>query len=319
MIEMETVARQFLRAVRGERSQVAFSRRLGYRGNPIADWEAGRRSPTAAEALRACTRAGIDIQDAFGRFQPAIVPSLGAADDAGVARWLDALRGNSAVVQVAATAGLSRFAVARFLKGQARPKLPEFFALVEALSARLSDLVFALLPTGQIPALAKRHAALEASRRLAFEEPWTEAVLRVIETAAYRALPAHKPGALAAWLGFSPEDEARCLSKLEAAGILAWDGARYTHAGPLTVDTRASPEATRRLKAHWSRVALSRLETPRDAEDLCSYNVFSVSHADLAKIRERHRAYFREVRAIVAASEPAEVVALLHLQLLRFF
>ena len=50
---MELAARQLLRALRGKRSQVAFSRRLGYRGNPIADWEAGRRTPTAQEMLRA--------------------------------------------------------------------------------------------------------------------------------------------------------------------------------------------------------------------------------------------------------------------------
>jgi hypothetical protein len=32
-------ARQLLRAMRGRRSQVAFARRLGYRSNPITDWE----------------------------------------------------------------------------------------------------------------------------------------------------------------------------------------------------------------------------------------------------------------------------------------
>ena len=65
---MDLVAQQLLRAVRGKRSQVAFARRLGYRGNPIADWEASRRAPTAAEALRACELSGIDVAAAFARF-----------------------------------------------------------------------------------------------------------------------------------------------------------------------------------------------------------------------------------------------------------
>lgn len=74
---MEIVARQFLRAVRGARSQAAFSRKLGYRGNPVADWEAGRRFPTAEEALRACERVGIDVHAAFHRFHPVAAPALG--------------------------------------------------------------------------------------------------------------------------------------------------------------------------------------------------------------------------------------------------
>jgi hypothetical protein len=46
--------------------------------------------------------------------------------------------------------------------------------------------------------------------------------------------------------------------------------------------------------------------------------VISCSESDLARIEDLHRAYFREVRAIVAASEPMEAVALVSLQLVRF-
>ena len=44
-------ASEFLRAIRGGRSQRALARRLDYRANPITDWEHGRRFPTAEEAL----------------------------------------------------------------------------------------------------------------------------------------------------------------------------------------------------------------------------------------------------------------------------
>ncbi|MDD9933044.1 MAG: helix-turn-helix transcriptional regulator, partial [Myxococcales bacterium] len=67
---MELATRQLLRALRGSRSQVAFARRLGYRGNPIADWEAGRRTPTAEALLRVCARIGVDAPAALARFHP---------------------------------------------------------------------------------------------------------------------------------------------------------------------------------------------------------------------------------------------------------
>ena len=44
--------------------------------------------------------------------------------------------------------------------------------------------------------------------------------------------------------------------------------------------------------------------------------MFAVSEADLRRIRELQKAYYQEVRAIVAESQPVERVALLNLQLL---
>jgi hypothetical protein len=174
---------------------------------------------------------------------------------------------------------------------------------VDALTGRVSDLLAELVPIEAIPALAAEHAAREASRRLAFEEPWTEAVLRVIETGT------GEPAETARRLGIPLGDAQRCVEKLVAAGIVR----EGRVAGTLTVDTRAGPV----LRRHWARVALERLDSAPESV-LFSYNVVSVSEADLARIEELHRAYFREVRAIVAASEPAEAVALVNVQLVRF-
>jgi hypothetical protein len=73
----------------------------------------------------------------------------------------------------------------------------------------------------------------------------------------------------------------------------------------------------RALLAHWCEVALARHGRGRST-DLFAYNVFSVTHADLARVRELLRSTFRELRAIVAASEPSETAALVNLQLVAF-
>lgn len=90
-MELEVVARQLLRAVGGKRSRVAFARKLGYRGNPVADWEASRGSPTAAEALRACEAAGIDVVAAFARFH-----RVALARRKGESRWVHGSRSSVA-------------------------------------------------------------------------------------------------------------------------------------------------------------------------------------------------------------------------------
>jgi transcriptional regulator with XRE-family HTH domain len=302
---MKLAAQQFLKAIRGPRSQVAFARRLGFKGNPIGDWESGRRTPTINEALRACDRVGIDVQGAFGRFQPSI--AVDVFDPLSLARWLSALRGTTPIADVAARGGVSRYTVGRWLHGKAFPRVHEFLLLLEAVTGRASDLVAELVPIAQVPALAALHEARDAARRLAHEEPWTEAILRVLEARSYR------PGSIADALAIDIETEHRCIEKLVHAGVVQRRGSRLEVAGELTVDTRAAA----RLKAHWAGVANERVLAPGDG-DLFSYNVFSVASDDLAVIRELLRATYREIRAIVSNSQGTDAVALVNLQLVRW-
>ena len=109
---MRAAASQFLRAVRGPRSQIAFARKLGYRANPITDWENGRRFPTAAEALRACERVGIDMSVAFARFHPAPPPPA-RSGTTGLCQWLVQARGSTPIGALAERCDQSRFAIAR--------------------------------------------------------------------------------------------------------------------------------------------------------------------------------------------------------------
>jgi transcriptional regulator with XRE-family HTH domain len=311
-VNMDQAASEFLRAVRGRRSQLALARRLGYRSNPVANWETGRRFPTAREALRVCRRVRIDVAGSFARFLPAAAADRDVERD--LAGWLRDVKGKAAIGNVAERSGLSRFAVSRFLRGSAEPRLPDFLRLVEAMTGRASDLVAELVPIERVPSLAPGHRLRQAARDLAFEEPWTEAILRALECAEGRAR------ATASWiaveLGLSRGEAQRCLDKLEAAQLVQAAEGAYRAIGSLTVDTKAAAARTRSLNAHWGAVALARMSEPRP-DDLFAYNVFSVAESDLERIRGVLRASFREIRAIVASSERNERVALMNLQLMR--
>lgn len=311
---MQQVARQFMRAVRGPRSQVAFSRRLGYRSNPVAEWEAGRRFPTAAEALRACALSKIDVSGAFAEFHPAAAVHL-SIDDAGVAAWLDELRGGTPTQRIASRAERSRYAVARWLSGRARPRLPDFFGLVEAITGRLPELIAALVDVEQVPAVAPLFERLAAGRRLALDEPWAPAVMCLLETEAYRQLPRHSTDYVAGALGVHPGIVQRCLDRLASAGVITERGGLLEMVGELTVDPRATPGVMEAMKRHWIEVGLARLPEPRPG-DYFGFNVFSVSRADLEEIRRIYEAAFRQVRARVSASEPKQAVAMLNVQLI---
>jgi hypothetical protein len=74
------------------------------------------------------------------------------------------------------------------------------------------------------------------------------------------------------------------------------------------------PDGAHALRVFWSEVALERLRVR--SEGLFSHSVFAVSERDLQRIRDLQKAYYQEVRAIVARSQPVERVALLNWQLM---
>ena len=316
----ETASHQLIRALRGKRSQRALSRRLGYRSNPVREWEAGRRFPTAAEALRVASLVGVDVHLGLRRFHPASAHLFDPAnpiDDRAVARWLSALRGSLAVVELARRSQRSRFAITRWLGGETRPRLPEFLRLVDAITGRAGDLVSELVDIQVVPSLYTLHRKRRAAQELSFQEPWTEAIMRLFETQSYRALQRHQVGWLAARLGIDIATEDRCVTKMIETDLIAFEDGRLAKVASVSVDTGSNPERVLALKRHWAAVGLERIVAPR-GDDLFAYNAMSLSKKDLAAVRVLLQNTYRQIRSIVAGTPTEEVAGLVQLQLINW-
>jgi transcriptional regulator with XRE-family HTH domain len=305
---MERAARQWIRAMRGKRSQVALSRRLGYRGNVVAKWEGGARSPTFGEMLRAFARVGVDVPGALRRFH---APSAAAWDPARpehIADWLVALQGQTSQALIAEKSGLSRQQIGRLLSGRTQGRLPMVMTVVDAMTGRLPDLVAETVPIELVPELARAAQVRQALSRLAFAHPWSPAAQSWL--GCRRQVPAASAAEeLAEGLGIELANAEVLIGALVEAGVAAIDGGTLRTASPASVEISATDEDVRRVRAHWAKVSADRMARYAP-DDLFSFNVFAVSREDLAKIRQSQRRFYREVRAIVAESPP-EVVALL--------
>lgn len=310
----ESAACELLRALRGKRSQIAWARRLGYKSNPITDWEHGRRFPTAPETLRAASRARIDVARVFAAFGPAPAPS--ASQRWSVAGWLDALRGSMSLAELTRLTGCSRFSVGRWLSGISTPRLPDFLRVLNAMTGRSAEWVALLVPIELVPSLEPVYRQMTAARLISMDLPWSEAVLRVVETNAYAALPAHSDAFIADSLGIPTRDVAKIVGALSGAGAIERTGRSYRVSGRLSVDTKLDADTVKRLRLHWVKAAQAHIEAGGDA--WFAYNVISVSEKDCERIEQRLRAAFREVRAIVQDSHPCERAALLTMQLTRW-
>ncbi len=310
------LTRQFLRAVRGQRSQRALSRRLGFRTNVLYAWESGRREPTAATVFRMLRALRVDVRGRVTRFfasPPAWLAELDLATPEGIAALLRELRGSVPIVELARRSGHSRYAVARWLACGAEPPFADFLCQLEASSLRLLDFIALFLDPSTLPVAARAWQLLEAHRRAAYEHPWVVPVARALELVDYARLPEHEPGWIATRLGISRDEEERCLRSLEESGQIRRRGRRYEPVQGITVDTRQDAAAERRLKQSFAEIGLERLT--RGAPGLFSFNVFAVSERDLAKLESLHKSYFRHLRAIVAASTPSERIAVANVQL----
>lgn len=315
-IDFELLASEWLRALRGSRSQVAFSRRLGYRSNIAYRWETRRCWPTAVDALATIDKFGTKVGEALVRFygkQPAWTSAADPLTVEGVAAFLDDLRGQSSIADIARRAHVSRFAAARWLSGDATPRFPEFLRMIQACSRRLLDFCACLVEPSALPSLEPAWQQLTAVRRLAYDAPWSQAVLRALELDSYAALVRHEPGWIAAAIGVPSHVEEASLQALIAADqVLFRDGKYIVNSQPF-VDTRSDQARAQQLKAWWLRVAEERLQA--GAPGVWAYNLFSISQRDLARLQDLHRAYFREMQRIVSESSPGEHVALFCAQL----
>jgi transcriptional regulator with XRE-family HTH domain len=309
-MDYEQLAAELLRGLRGKRSQQALCRRVGAKSNVVHQWERGHSFPTAARTLQVAARVGVDVPAAFREFYrtaPRWLDETDPTSPPGVAAFLSDLRGSTSMVELARYSGKSRFAIARFLSGDAEPRLPDFLRLVEAASLRLLDFIEQLVDPRALPSIRQQWEQLNVARRLAYDEPWSQAVLRALELSSYAALPRHSTGWIARRIGITEEEEAQCLARLNDSGQILWEDSRWKIKNVMALDTRRDPDAARRLRAWWLRRGAARIEA---GDRGLMYNLLGVSSADLERLRELQKAYLTEVRAIVARSEPVEHVVL---------
>jgi hypothetical protein len=229
----------------------------------------------------------------------------------GVAAFLGDLRGQRSISDIARASGESRFYIGRWLKGVTEPKLPDLLKMIDVLSLRLLDFIATLTDPGQLDSTATAWQRLQSARSTAYDAPWSHAVLRALEIEDYRRLQRHIPGWIAKRVGLTRDQEEHALRLLKDAGQISKRRGRWVVSEATTVDTRHDPAGAQKLREFWTQEAVERLKARTSG--VFSYNLFSVSRADLQRIAELQRSYFRDLRAIVAESEPAEAVALVTL------
>jgi transcriptional regulator with XRE-family HTH domain len=318
-LDSDRISQELVRHLRGRRAQQALGKRLGFGSNVVHTWETGRRAPEAAQFFKLAQLCGVAVGPAVAGFFKNPPPELlraRLASPRGVQHLVTALVGGAVRAHLAERVGIDRTTLARWLAGKTGPRLPELLRLVDVTTQRLLPFVELFADPRALPSTRAVYEDLAAQQRLAYELPWSHALLRALELKQYAALPRHRPGFLAERLGLDAAEEERYLGALAAAGQIRWNGTHYELQRVLTVDTRTDAARDRGLKAHWAEVARTRFVREAAPEQaLFSYNLFAVSEQTFQRIRQLHLDYYEAVRALVDESTDPERVVLMNAQL----
>ncbi len=302
-MDFQLLAAQLVRERRGARTQKQLSRALGYKSNVVFAWEAGRDIVSASAFFRLAEKVGpaADLDSFFGHPPPDLT------DKVGVASLLKELLGKRKAGEVGTLLGRDRHAVGRWLRGQTEIPLADFLQFIEITTLRVFDFLALYVDPAKLPEAAPGYGLLEAARESAREMPWSHAIVHMVELPSYQKLEAHQRGWFASRLGISTQDEDGCLALLVKTGQLKKAGERYLGTKSINVDTRRDPLATRELASFWMKEGARRVLTP--GQGRFAFNTFALSKKDVARAKELQSEYFRQLRALVAESEPAEAVA----------
>jgi hypothetical protein len=306
------VAQELIRALRGSRSQAALSRWLGFKTNVVYTWECGRSEPSVLQLFQIASKTGVDPRQALLRFYrdpPAWLSKTGQLSCADVTALLQQERGGVPVLQISRETKVSRFSLARYLRGEADIRLPDFLRVLEYCSRRLLDFLALWVDVERLPSAAEAWQRQALARRAAYERPWSHAVLRCLELFEGKRSP--KPAAIAEKLGIDVGEVEECLRLLQDSRQIRRRGARWVLDPTQAVELGADREAARGLAAWWVEVAADRAVRQ---QGMFAYNLCSVSSRDLQRIAELQRDCLRQVRSIVAQSQPVERVALIGVQ-----
>src|SRR5690606_13750699 len=131
-MNMAALASELVRALRGQRTQRAFAKRLGCSENVVYTWEAGRRFPSASRFLQIVRGSGINLPTALSRFLRTTPTWLDGnpSDPDCIVELLNEARGNRSLLDIAKAADRSRFRVARWFWGATQPRLRDLCLLI---------------------------------------------------------------------------------------------------------------------------------------------------------------------------------------------
>lgn len=301
----EAVAREIICSLRGDRTQAALGRKLGYKSSVIYRWEAGLRVPRASTVLALASRLGVEVVSSIREFCKPYALSLRRTpiDDAWVSDWLAKLAADITHAEIARRSGVARTRVQRMLSGTANVSWPDLLRLVDAITSRALHFVSVFVDPELLPSARRAWRELEAYRRLAIQHPLSEGVLALLRLEEYRALRSLGEQWIADRMRLPIEQTRAMLAAMVEGGVIRRSKRQYTPREEWIVEMTNVRGPRPRNGPVWMK-RLAELDLPRMSG---GYVVFACSAAVFERVKAVWSAAYLETRHILQDPGEAEL------------
>lgn len=297
MNDTQDIIKQILKAIRGKRSQLALSRKLGFNYNQVYRWEKGLVRISWKEFVALCRGCKARVDEAFS----ATYLNMSDAEDS--ASLVAALIGDHKLRDVAERSGYSRFLLSRWRAGKTTPSLEQVLDLWQIFDGRLIDFFSHLGIINELPSLNQMRQRQAAFNKLLNEFPYTGMILWILEAKAAKLALPQAAAMTAKALRVTTAEVSELLERLLSIGIIKVHKGHYSIV-PSQISTLSLDSSTaKNIRRFWLQRALVALESyktpPQKGDPLFGYLEFNVNRQQLELIHNKYFDFYQEILNIV--------------------
>lgn len=217
-LDYALVAREFLKALRGEMSQRELSSKLGYTFNQVGKWEAGHKQIKWIDFVQVANVVGVELESTFRYFF-----SWGDLDIdmQNIFEFLDDLFSLGNINPRISNE------VRKWLQGKSRPDLADFLRIIDTQPSMLIAWVLCFVEGEDVPSVAHLYEEFYKRIDLIMENPSVAYVNAALQLDDYRKLGSHDEKLLAEHSCCSVDHLRLTLETLMQTQVISFDGNRY--------------------------------------------------------------------------------------------
>lgn len=309
MLDYSLVKKELLVALRGEQSQLAMSRHLGFTFNQWHKWETEQKWLRWDEFVDILIELKIPVKNIFTTL-------FNFADDP---RNFQAILRNLCVglstEKIAETLEQDEDTIKRWAKNDISPSVETVLCLIQVRQNNLAELIAKLVSIDNVPALKTLFQSQKAHKNVEVQYPFSPAIEACFCLEAYKQLPIHSDQWVAERTLISVPLVRASINKLENAGTIRKLGNHYELVdGWVQLNGLPLKEAVK-VDHYWTKRALDRYSGPdqipylpddRANTNVRSFRVAAVSTEAAFQIQERLRQASQDVLAIINNDQGAK-------------
>lgn len=304
------VKHELLRALRGDRTQLELSRRLGYSFNQVGKWESDAKRLKWPDFYDLCEVVGAPIDRALR--EVFLVIQEDPREPLSVIQALRCFHGSMPLPTISKKLHCHISVLRRWIAGTVVPDVEAIFGLMDLRKGFFPLFLSKLAPVDSLPSVQDRILADELTRSRIKTDPELVSVELALRLEAYKALPTHSDSFIAQATSLRIADVQERLRWLESSGRIRLTNGKYATVRNLD-NLTGDPVAVARLRRHWAQRTLDRFDTPNGVPtnsklrpNFQSCLVCTVSKQEMSRIFDILNRCFEEIRQLESPTPQAE-------------